>query len=255
MAHAPALPSYIDIQGAVGITKHNGGSRATDELLRLCHVAEAREILYVGTGIGPGPSYIAQRHPCRVVGVDISPRMIAWSTQRAREDGVADRTEFMVADVLALPFADNRFDAVIVESVLAFVPDKERAIRECIRVTRPGGHVGMNEGVWLDPLPPDVDDRLVRALGTHVLTKGQWVALWRSTGLNDVVTDSHRVDVAEETRSRVRWIGWRWLLRAWGRLAVLLLRDPVARASVRQQVGMPYSAMKSFGYVVSTGRK
>ena len=47
--------------------------------------------------------------------------------------------------MLDLPFEADRFDAVIVESVLAFVDDKPRAIRECIRVTKPGGYVGLNE--------------------------------------------------------------------------------------------------------------
>lgn len=42
-----------------------------------------------------------------------------------------------------LPFDADRFDVVIVESVLAFVTDKPRALAECIRVTRPGGHVGV----------------------------------------------------------------------------------------------------------------
>ena len=50
---------YRDVQAAVGITKHIGGFATTDELLALCHIAEAQEVLYVGCGIGVGPAYIA----------------------------------------------------------------------------------------------------------------------------------------------------------------------------------------------------
>jgi cyclopropane fatty-acyl-phospholipid synthase-like methyltransferase len=79
--------SYLDMQAYVGITKHNGGFAATDELLSLCHIEDAGEVLNVGCGIGVGSAYIAQKYHCHVVGVDISEQMIAWSRQRAREEG------------------------------------------------------------------------------------------------------------------------------------------------------------------------
>jgi cyclopropane fatty-acyl-phospholipid synthase-like methyltransferase len=71
-----ASPSvnFLDMQARIGITKHVGGIEATDELLALCHIGDARETLNVGCGIGVGPAHIAKRHDCRVVGVDISER-------------------------------------------------------------------------------------------------------------------------------------------------------------------------------------
>ena len=103
---------YLDLQAEVGITKHVGGFAATDELLSLCHVEDARETLNVGCGIGVGVAYIASKFRCRVMGVDISEKMIKWSRLRAKEEKVEDKVEFRVADVLALPFEDDRFDAV-----------------------------------------------------------------------------------------------------------------------------------------------
>ena len=143
--------TYLDMQAYVGITKHIGGRAATDELLALCHIAQAREVLVVGCGIGVSCAYIAKKHGCRVVGVDISEKMIEWSHKRAHEERVEDKVEFRVADVLDLPFEADRFDAVLVESVIAFVDDKARAIRECVRVTRPGGYVGLNESFFTVP--------------------------------------------------------------------------------------------------------
>ena len=136
---------YLDMQAYVGITKHNGGFAATNELLSLCHIEEAREVLNVGCGIGVGSAYIAKKYNCHVVGVDISEKMIEWSRQRAREERVEDKVEFRVANVLELPFEADRFDVVSCESVLAFVEDKPRAIRECVRMARPGRYVGLNE--------------------------------------------------------------------------------------------------------------
>ena len=51
-------PSAI-LQAEIGVTKHIGGFEATSELLSLCHIESAREVLNVGCGIGVGSTYIA----------------------------------------------------------------------------------------------------------------------------------------------------------------------------------------------------
>lgn len=73
---------------AGGITKHTGGLEATRELLALCHVQDAHEVLDGGCGIGAGPAYIAKTFGCRVVGVDLAQRMIGWARRRARQERV-----------------------------------------------------------------------------------------------------------------------------------------------------------------------
>ena len=138
-------PTYLDIQAEVGISKHFGGYAATDDLHALCHLEDAHEVLEVGCGTGIGTVYIARQFDCRVMAVDLSEKMLSWARKRARRERLADRISFRQADVCQLPFADDRFDAVIEESVLAFVADKQKAVKELIRVTRPGGYVGLNE--------------------------------------------------------------------------------------------------------------
>lgn len=77
--------------------------------------------------------------------VDISEKMLHWLKGRACREGLADLISFRKADVRELPFDDASFDVVIEESFLAFVKDKQSAIQEMIRVTRPGGYIGLNE--------------------------------------------------------------------------------------------------------------
>jgi SAM-dependent methyltransferase len=248
--------SYLDIQAAVGITKHMGGFQATDELLSLCHIGQAQEVLNVGCGIGVGPAYIARTYPCRVVGVDISEQMIAWSRQRAREEKVDDRAKFQVADVQDLPFESNRFDAVLVESVLAFVEDRQRALRECIRVLKPGGYVGLNEAIWLTPPPPEMVRRTRAIVGPlDVPLKETWEAIWAGSGLEERVLSCHSVEGRSEIRDRIQWVGWRWALRGFYRLARLYLSSPAARQSIKDQMSTPLKVIEYFGFMLLTGRK
>ncbi len=246
---------FFDMQAAVGITKHMGGLEATRELLSLCHVAEVSDVLDVGCGIGAGPAFIAKTVGCHVAGVDLSERMAGWARRRARQEHVGDLAGFGAGDVLALPFPDNRFDAVVCESVLTFVTDKARAISECVRVTKPGGYVGLNEGLWLRDPPPGLAERVKDAIGPSVPTEQAWRELWAASGLADQVVLIRRVDPRAEIRSRIRWIGWPWMLRAWGRALRLYLTDPAIRESLTHQLGVPAGVFDYAGYGLFAGRK
>jgi arsenite methyltransferase len=247
--------SYLDVQAHVGITKHIGGFEATDTLLAMCHVETAGEVLYVGCGIGVGPVYIAKKFGCNVTGVDISEKMLAWSSQRATQEGVEDKVKFRFGNILALPFEANRFDVVLVESVVVFVEDKALAIRECARVTRHGGYVGMNEVVWIKSATPDMDSSARREMGGVPLPVETWQVLWGESGLAERQVEIYPIDSRKELSGRVRWVGARWALRAIGRLIVLYLSNPEARQAIKEQWSGTLEKSSAMGYGLFSGRK
>jgi SAM-dependent methyltransferase len=250
----PAL-SYLDMQAYVGITKHNGGFGATAELLSLCHIEGAQEVLNVGCGIGVGSAYVARTYGCRVVGVDISGRMIAWSHQRAKEERVEDKVEFQVANVLDLPFDADRFDVVFCESVIAFVADKRQAIQECVRVAKPGGYVGLNESFWIEEPSPEIVARARALVGTDVPIAATWQMLWEESRLRDRVVRLCQIDPRTEVGDRIRWVGWRWAVRAVGRLLRLYVTYPAARQSLKDIFSTPLEVTQRMGYGLFAGRK
>jgi len=251
----PLSVDFLDLQAYVGVTKHTGGFAATNELLSLCHIEDAHEVLNVGCGIGVGAAHIAKKYNCRVVGVDISEKMIGWSRRRAREERVEDKVEFRVADVLELPFEADRFDVVIVESVLIFVEDKLRAIQECVRVTKPGGCVGLNEGCWTRQPSPEMVAQVKDAIGPFTPTVETWQALWEASGLQERVVRICQVDPRTEVKSRIQWIGWRWILGAWGRALRLYITNPAIRRSIKEMFDVPPEVFQYAGYGLFAGRK
>ncbi len=248
------MGEYLDMQAEIGISKHQGGLPATRQLLDLCQIEGASEVLDVGCGIGVGPAYIARSHACHVVAMDLSPRMIEWARRRVRQEGVEDRVDLVVADVLDLPFEDDRFDVVVAESVLAFVGDKARALHELVRVTKPGGYVGLNEFVWLGEMPEDVV-QLAHDLGTELLSARGWRAAMAGSGLTDLVVGIRRLDAAVEVRSRLRWIGLPWFARAMGRSVYLLATKPEIRRAYGIVASGAGKAFDSSGYGLFVGRK
>jgi len=73
----------------------------------------------------------------RGVVTDISPGMVEVALSNAEQLGLRVRGE--VADAERLPAEDGSIDLVVGHAVLHHIPDVEQALRECLRVLRPGG--------------------------------------------------------------------------------------------------------------------
>ena len=254
-------PTFFDFAAYVGMTKHLGGVKATDELLELCHVSEGKTILDVGCGAGVTPCYIARKHGCRVVGVDINESMIERSRERANRENVTDKVTFRVADAQDLPFDDDLFDAVITESVTAFPEEKQRAVKEYARVTKPGGYVGLNEATWLKIPPPlEVVAWASQDLGATVqpLTSAEWTGLLEGASLSEIAVRTYAINTKDETRGILRRYGWGGMIRVIKRLLSLYARSPAYRRfvkSIRQEDIVPKNLTEYFGYGTYVGRK
>lgn len=75
----------------------------------------------------------------RVVGVDISPGMLARAQERIAASPWASLVELREGNALCLPFADAAFDVVTMGWAMRNVRDIPRALAEAWRVLRPGG--------------------------------------------------------------------------------------------------------------------
>ena len=112
----------------------------TDLFPRPSQNEDGRPLRVLDLGIGPGVSGLAvlDRLPdARVVGLDLSPRML----RRARRHARAERRSLALvrADGVALPFPRETFDVVMAHSFLYIVPDRDAAVAEIVRVLKPGG--------------------------------------------------------------------------------------------------------------------
>ena len=252
---------FFDFAAEAGLTKHFGGLEATEEIVELCHIGKDSYVLDVGCGVGQTPCYLAKKHGCRVVGVDINKRMIERARETAEREGVADRTEFRVADAQGLPFEDDTFDAAITESVTVFPEDKQRAVTEYARVTKPGGYVGLNEATWLKvPPPPEIVAWASQDLGACVkpLTSDDWTGLLEDAGLTDITVNIREVRPRREAKELVRRYGYGGMLRNLYRALSLYLTNPAYRRFVKkvQKEGItPNNLEEYLGYGVFVGRK
>lgn len=103
---------------------------------------ERGTVLDLPVGMGRMFPYYADRlRPARVIAVDLAEGMVQRARRSAQRSGFAGETEFIAADVASLPLADASVDNILTEGGFHHFPDRAAAVRELVRVLRPGGRI------------------------------------------------------------------------------------------------------------------
>jgi SAM-dependent methyltransferase len=100
----------------------------------------------------------------RVIGVDMTPEMIAKARENARKVG-AENVEFRLGEIEHLPVADGSVDVILSNCVVNLSPDKPQVYRDAFRTLKPGGRLAISDVVALEPLADSVMQDLVAIAG------------------------------------------------------------------------------------------
>lgn len=136
----------------------------------------------------------------RVIGVDMTPDMLALARSNAVKGGYGN-VEFRLGEIEHLPVADGTVDAILSNCVINLSPDKPQVFREAFRILRVGGRLAVSDMVASGPLPEELKKDL--ALHSACLTGAAPVAevesMLREAGFVDI-----RVRPKAESRSFVK---------------------------------------------------
>ncbi|MBI3964250.1 MAG: methyltransferase domain-containing protein [Chloroflexi bacterium] len=152
--------------------------------------------LDVGCGSGVVTRELARRALPRgsVVGLDPSPHFLEIARELAKATDLPDGLEFRLGDARALPLAEGEFDVTLAATVLTHLPDGERVVPELVRVTRPGGRVGifdrdLDSFIVAHP-DRELTRRIVLSFADHGAANGllsrRFPGLLREAGMVDV---------------------------------------------------------------------
>lgn len=116
--------------------------KVSEDLAEALGIVPDERVLDVATGSGNGALAAARRAWGNTVGADFVPALL----ERGRERATAERLEieFVEADAQDLPFDDASFDVTTSIFGVMFAPDQEKAAGELLRVTKPGGRLGIS---------------------------------------------------------------------------------------------------------------
>lgn len=116
-------------------------NRASDDLAEALEIFPGERVLDVACGSGNGAIAAARRAWGNTVGLDFVPQLLEHARERAKVEGL--EVEFVEGDAQQLPFGDGEFDVAMSIFGAMFAPDQEKTASELLRVTKPGGRIGM----------------------------------------------------------------------------------------------------------------
>jgi len=101
--------------------------------------------LILDAGVRTGRNFPFYPRESKIVGIDLSPAMLARATRR-RQSAVAE-VELRQMDVTHLDFPDELFDAAVATFLFCVLPDELQvaALKEIGRVVKPGGSIRLLE--------------------------------------------------------------------------------------------------------------
>jgi len=191
-----ALVTRLEARG-----RHPRFAKMLGDYLDAMSIDRAARVLDMGCGTGLAARAVALREAFtgHVIGVDLSPYLVAAAKRLATEERLSEHLEFLAGDVRMLNFADGSFDAVIGHTLLSHVEDPLAVLEEAARVVRPGGMVGIFDGDYAsltfdhaDPVKGKAyDEALISALVTNPRVMRQLPRLLRAAGLELVTCASY----------------------------------------------------------------
>jgi len=185
--YAPAVPSMLDL---VRLSPRRlfppGGEELYRQIALLTEMRPGLEVLDVASGKGVPLEYFVTEFGVTASGVEIDPSMVEEADSWSRELGAGDRLQFQSGRSDGLPYRDNIFDIAIGEIALANHCEPEEAVRELVRVTKPGGFVVLVQLVWKAPVDEARRAVLSEHLGARPMMVVEWRRILREAGVEDV---------------------------------------------------------------------
>jgi len=140
----------------------------------------------------------------RVIGVDMTPEMVAKARENVAKGGFSN-VEFRLGEIEHLPVADSSVDVIISNCVINLAPDKRPVYQEAFRALKPGGRLAISDIVATKPLPEAIrkDAMLWSSCAAGALELGETEKLLRELGFKQV-----KVTPIERSQELiVSWIG------------------------------------------------
>ena len=148
-------------------------------------VKEGDTIVDLGSGAGIDCFLASQKvgESGRVIGVDMTPEMLAKARSNAKNGGYTN-VEFREGVIESLPIDDNSVDIVISNCVINLSPDKEKVFSEIHRVLKPGGTFFVSDIVLRHELPESIRTSAVAysACVAGALLKDDYVGIPKAKG-------------------------------------------------------------------------
>jgi SAM-dependent methyltransferase len=118
---------------------HIGGRKATVDLMGQLEITPGDHLLDVGCGLGGPARFLADRHKCRISGIDLTWDYVEAGNRICEWVGLGERVKLCQSTAVSIPFRSDMFSMAYMLHVGMNIEDKDRLCLEVARVLQPRG--------------------------------------------------------------------------------------------------------------------
>ena len=132
----------------------------------LAQLKPGETVLDLGSGGGIDVLLSARRvGPAgKAYGLDMTDEMLALANENKRKAGI-ENVEFLKGDIESIPLPDNSVDVIISNCVINLSADKDKVLREALRVLKPGGRLAVSDVVTRGEMLPEIRQSVLAWVG------------------------------------------------------------------------------------------
>src|SRR5271170_7526442 len=137
----------------------------------------------------------------KVYGLDMTDEMLALANENKRKAGV-ENVEFLKGEIENIPLPDNSVDVIISNCVINLSADKDRVLREALRVLKPGGRFAVSDVVTRGEIAPEIRQSVLLWVGcvAGALDEAEYRTKLASAGFEKIEIEPTRVYRVEDAR-------------------------------------------------------
>ena len=160
-------------------------------------------VLDLGSGGGIDVLLSAKRVGAtgKAYGLDMTDEMLALANENKRKAGV-ENVEFLKGEIEHIPLPDNSVDVIISNCVINLSADKDRVLREALRVLKPGGRFAVSDVVTRGEIPAEIRRSVLLWVGcvAGALEDTEYRNKLQQAGFENIEIEPTRVYRVEDAR-------------------------------------------------------
>jgi SAM-dependent methyltransferase len=137
----------------------------------------------------------------KAYGLDMTDEMLALAKENKRRAGV-ENVEFLKGEIENIPLPDNSVDVVISNCVINLSADKDRVLREALRVLKPGGRLAVSDVVTRGEMLPEIRQSVLLWVGcvAGALEENEYRSKLAAAGFEKIEIEPTRIYRVEDAR-------------------------------------------------------
>jgi arsenite methyltransferase len=137
----------------------------------------------------------------KAYGLDMTDEMLALANENKLKAGV-ENVEFLKGEIEHIPLPDSSVDVIISNCVINLSVDKDRVLREALRVLKPGGRFAVSDVVTRGTMPPEIRQSVLAWVGciAGALEENEYRSKLASAGFEQIDLETTRIYRADDAR-------------------------------------------------------